>query len=354
MTTVAEMTQWFRKAFSETQSQMLAEATVRLHEDLVRREDFTTLTKTVERLAERTDRIAVAQEQTAQELRELAIVQKETGRELKALAVVQKNLAESQAAMQESTKAMQSQIGELTSTTKAVQSQIGELSSTTKVMQGQIGELTSATKAMQSQIGELTSTSKVMQSQIGELTSSTKAVQGQIGELTATSKAIQSQIGELTSTSKATQEQIATLAWAMKDTQKQLGGLAQSVGYGLEAYAMDRIPRILTKQLGFLEESSGPEQFIAVSGSQDDIDVVVRGTLDGRPIVFLCEAKTKISPQEVHDFLATADRVRPKIGCDDVRIFYFAYRASPEARAAVRDIGGYLAFPHTILVEPLN
>lgn len=340
MTTVAEMTQWFRKAFSETQSQMLAEATVRLHEDLVRREDFTTLTKTVERLAERTDRIAVAQEQTAQELRELAIVQKETGRELKALAIVQKNLAESQAAMQESTKAMQSQIGELTSTTKAVQSQIGELSSTTKVMQGQIGELTSATKAMQSQIGELTSTSKVMQSQIGELT--------------ATSKAIQSQIGELTSTSKATQEQIATLAWAMKGTQKQLGGLAQSVGYGLEAYAMDRIPRILTKQLGFLEESSGPEQFIAVSGSQDDIDVVVRGTLDGRPIVFLCEAKTKISPQEVHDFLATADRVRPKIGCDDVRIFYFAYRASPEARAAVRDIGGYLAFPHTILVEPLN
>lgn len=305
MTTVAEMTQWFRKAFTETQSQMLAEATVRLHEDLVRREDFTTLTKTVERLAERTDCIAVAQQQTTQELRELAIMQKETGHELKALAAIQKELSES---------------------TKMVQSQIGELSSTTKVMQGQIGELTSATKAMQGQIGELTSTSKV----------------------------VQGQIGELTSTSKATQEQIATLAWAMKDTQKQLGGLTQSVGYGLEAYAMERIPKILTKQLGFLEESSGPEQFIAVSGSQDDIDVVVRGTLDGRPIVFLCEAKTNISPQEVHDFLATADRVRPKIGCDNVQIFYFAYRASPEARAAVRDVGGYLAFPHTILVQPLD
>jgi myosin heavy subunit len=256
MTTVAEMTQWFRKAFTETQSQMLAAATVRLHEDLVRREDFTTLTKTVERLAERTDRVAVAQEQTVLELRELAIAHKETGRELKALTVVQRELSES-----------------------------------TKVMQGQIGELTSTTKVMQSQIVELSSTTKVMQSQIGELTS----------------------------TSKAAQEQIATLAWAMKDTQKQLGGLAQSVGYGLEAYALERIPKILTKQLGFLEESSGPEQFIAVSGGQDDIDVVVRGALDGRPIVFLCEAKTNISSQEVHDFLATADRVRPKIGCDDVR-----------------------------------
>jgi myosin heavy subunit len=317
MITVAEMTQWFRKAFDETQAQLLAEATVRLHEDHVHREDFNRLTQTVERLGERTDRMAVAQEQTALELREVAAAHRETAREVQARTVAQQRLAESQTAMQ-------SQIGELTSTTKVMQSQIGELTSTTKVMQSQIGELTSATKVMQSQIGELTSTTKVMQSQIGELTSTTKA----------------------------TQEQIATLAWSMKDMQKQVGGLAQSVGCGLEAYAMDRIPKILAKQLGFVEESSGPEQFVGTNGSQDDIDVVVRGSLEGRPVVFLCETKTNVSAQEIRGFLATADRVRPQVGCDDVRIFFFAYRASPEARAAVKDVGGYLAFPHTILVKP--
>jgi prefoldin subunit 5 len=275
MITVAEMTQWFRKAFDETQSQLLAEATVRLHEDHVHREDFSRLTQTVERLGERTDRIAVAQEQTALELREVAVAHRETAREVQALTVAQQRLAESQT-------------------------------------------------AMQSQIGELTSTTKVMQSQIGELTSTTKA----------------------------TQEQIATLAWSMKDMQKQVGGLAQSVGCGLEAYAMDRIPKILAKQLGFVEESSGPEQFVGTNGSQDDIDVVVRGSLEGRPVVFLCETKTNVSAQEIRGFLATADRVRPQVGCDDVRMFFFAYRASPEARAAVKDVGGYLAFPHTILVKP--
>ena len=275
MITVAEMTQWFRKAFDETQAQLLAEATVRLHEDHVHREDFNRLTQTVERLGERTDRMAVAQEQTALELREVAAAHRETAREVQALTVAQQRLAESQS-------------------------------------------------AMQSQIGELTSTTKVMQSQIGELTSTTKA----------------------------TQEQIATLAWSMKDMQKQVGGLAQSVGCGLEAYAMDRIPKILAKQLGFVEESSGPEQFVGTNGSQDDIDVVVRGSLEGRPVVFLCETKTNVSAQEIRGFLATADRVRPQVGCDDVRIFFFAYRASPEARAAVKDVGGYLAFPHTILVKP--
>jgi parallel beta-helix repeat protein len=47
------------------------------------------------------------------------------------------------------------------------------------------------------------------------------------------------------------------LAWAMKDTRKQLSGLAQSVGHGLEAYAMERIPKVLAKQMPFLEETSG-------------------------------------------------------------------------------------------------
>jgi len=310
MITVAEMSQWFRKAFNETQSQMLAEATVRLHEDLVHREDFARLTATVERLGERTERVVVAQEQTAQEMREVVIAQKETTRELQSLATAQ----------------------------AVTQSEIGELTSNTKAMQGEIRELTATTKLMQGEMRELTLSTKVMQSQIGELTSTTKVVQGQIRVLT--------------SASLATQEQVATLAWSMKDMQKQVGGLAQSVGCGLEAYAMERIPKILTKQLGFVEESSGPEQFAASNGSQDDIDVVVRGSLAGRPVVFLCETKTNVSAQEVRGFLTTADRVRPQVGCDDVRVFYFAYRASPEARAAVQDVGGYLAFPHMILVKP--
>ncbi|NCA11020.1 hypothetical protein EBR56_04300 [bacterium] len=346
------MSQWFRKAFNETQSQMLAEATVRLHADLVHREDFARLTATVERLGERAERVVVAQEQTAQEMREVVIAQKETTRELQALATAQAKTQSEIGELTSNTKAMQGEIRELTSSTKVMQGEIRELTSTTRVMQGEIRELTSSTKVMQGEIRELTSTTRVMQGEIRELTSSTKVMQSQIGKLASTTEVVQSEIRELTSASLATQEQVATLAWSMKDMQKQVGGLAQSVGCGLEAYAMERIPKILTKQLGFVEESAGPEQFAASNGSQDDIDVVVRGSLAGRPVVFLCETKTNVSAQEVRGFLTTADRVRPQVGCDDVRVFYFAYRASPEARAAVRDVGGYLAFPHTILVKP--
>ena len=138
-------------------------------------------------------------------------------------------------------------------------------------------------------------------------------------------------------------------AWSMKDLRKQVGGLSQSVGYGLEAYAMERIPKSLAKRLGWVEESSGPEQFVYPDGTEDEVDVVVRGTIGGRRMVFLCETKTNITPQEIRDFMLVADRVRPQVGCDDVHTLYFAYRASAESRKLVADSGGILVFPHDIV-----
>jgi hypothetical protein len=194
---------------------------------------------------------------------------------------------------------------------------------------------------------------------VKELAESQKQTQAEMKELAEAQKQTQAEMKELAESHKELAESHNELAeaqnelsWAMKDTRKQLGGLALSVGYGLEAYAMERIPKILARQLAFVEESSGPEQFDLGTDGQIDVDVVVRGTISGRPVVFLCETKTNITPQEIRDFLVVADRVRSEVGCDDVRLLYFAYRASPDARAAVQKLDAYLAFPHTILVRP--
>ena len=66
MVTITGMTEHYRKAFSEDQAKVLAEATVLIEADLVRREDFSKLTATVERLAE-------AQERTEQRMDSLAL-----------------------------------------------------------------------------------------------------------------------------------------------------------------------------------------------------------------------------------------------------------------------------------------
>jgi len=298
MVTVAEMAQWFRKAFDETQSQLLAEATARLHEDLVHREDFTKLTAIVDRLADRTDRMAAAQERSDGRLDELAIAQTETQRNLAALALETKDLSRE-------VKELSHEVKELSQETKELSQEVKGLSQETKELSHEVKGLSQETK-------------------------------------------------ELSRETKGLAHDMKGLSRGMKDTRRQVGGLAQTVGYGLEAYAMDKIPQLLANTLTLMVQSSKPEQFTAADGTDDEIDMVVRGSLAGKPVVFLCEVKTNITAKEVTDFLPIADRVGPQAGCDDVRMLYFAYRAGTQARQAVRDAGAYLAFPHALIVQPAD
>lgn len=134
------------------------------------------------------------------------------------------------------------------------------------------------------------------------------------------------------------------VVWGIGDLRKQMGGIARSVGQGLEAYAMDRIPRLLEERYGFVTASAAPETVGPVNDATD-IDIVYRGTHDGRPVAVLCAVKTNISETEVREFLATVARVRPHVGVDDVRTLIFCYRTSEPARRLIAEYGCLLAFP---------
>ena len=132
------------------------------------------------------------------------------------------------------------------------------------------------------------------------------------------------------------------------DVRKQLGGLSLSVGMGLEAYALDKIPRLLEMHCGFKTESVFPETFTD-GGRTEKIDVVVRGSIASQPAVVVCEVKTTITQTEVRDFFGRVDRVRSRLGCDDVRVLFFGYRATPETYGMIEAAGGWLALPAGIL-----
>ena len=86
-------------------------------------------------------------------------------------------------------------------------------------------------------------------------------------------------------------------------------------------------------------------------GNKSEIDVVCRGTLDGRPVAVLCEVKTNITETEVREFLATADRVRAAAGVDDVRILFFGYRSGEAAQKLIAENSCWLAFPRGLIVS---
>ena len=139
---------------------------------------------------------------------------------------------------------------------------------------------------------------------------------------------------------------------AVKDLAKQVGGLAATAGGNLEAYASERIPEVLAERFGFVMESCGTES-IEAEGKAYEFDAVLRGTINGRPVVVLCEVKTNISESEVRGFLRIAERVRKALaqetGEADVRPLFFGYRAAVVTQKMITSSDAWLVFPRGLV-----
>lgn len=139
---------------------------------------------------------------------------------------------------------------------------------------------------------------------------------------------------------------------AIKDLAKQVGGLAATAGGNLEAYASERIPEVLADRFGFVMESCGSES-IEAEGKSYEFDAVLRGTINGRPVVVLCEVKTNISESEVRGFLRIAERVRKALaqetGEADVRPLFFGYRAAVVTQKMITSSDAWLVFPRGLV-----
>jgi hypothetical protein len=166
-------------------------------------------------------------------------------------------------------------------------------------------------------------------------------------------------VGELAEAQQQTEHTVANLAtsvtrleYAVKDLAKQVGGLAETAGSNLEAYASERIPEVLAERFGFVMESCGSES-IAAGEKSYEFDAVLRGTIDGRPVVVLCEVKTNISESEVRGFLRIVDRVRPTVakqaGVAEVRPLFFGYRAAVVTQKLATSSGAWLVFPRGLV-----
>ena len=131
-----------------------------------------------------------------------------------------------------------------------------------------------------------------------------------------------------------------------------LGELAATAGGNLEAYASERIPEVLAERFGFVMESCGSES-IEAEGKSYEFDAVLRGTINGRPVVVLCEVKTNISESEVRGFLRIAERVRKALaqetGEADVRPLFFGYRAAVVTQKMITSSDAWLVFPRGLV-----
>ncbi len=163
-------------------------------------------------------------------------------------------------------------------------------------------------------------------------------------------------VKELAEAQRQTAKELAELAeaqkrtdWAVADLAKQVGGLSNALGGSLEDFACDLVPEILEKHWAMQIASAGPEKIVEF-GQHREFDVVVRGTISGKPVMVLCETKARVNPVEVQRFLRVVEKAKAAHPEEDMRPLFFGYEADRKARELIVKAGAAMVFTRGVMI----
>jgi len=199
-------------------------------------------------------------------------------------------------------------------------------------------------------VEELAEAQKRTELRVEELAEAQKRTEHRVEQLAETQLEMQHAITELGTQVTGLTTQVTGLTRQVGDLAKQVGGLSNAVGANLEDFACELVPELLEKYWRLATVSAGPEELASADGTVREFDVVVRGTIDGRPVVVVCETKATVSTTEVSKFLKIVDKVRAVHPGEDMRPLFFGYKANAAARALIVEAGAAMVFTRGVMI----
>jgi len=206
-----------------------------------------------------------------------------------------------------------------------------------------VHDLGEAQKRTEMRVEELADAQKRTEIHVDELARSQQEMRVTMQEMQATMQAMQASQQDM-------QGSLQEMQWAVTDLAKQVGGLSNAVGANLEDFACDLVPELLEKYWRFVTVSAGPEELTTTDGVGREFDVVVRGTIDGRPVTVLCETKATVSTTEVSKFLRIVEKVREAYPGEDIRPLFFGYKANSAARGLITQSHAAMIFTRGVMI----
>ena len=185
---------------------------------------------------------------------------------------------------------------------------------------------------------------------VHDLGEAQKRTEMRVEEMQVTMQEMQATMQEMQASQQAMQGSLQEMQRAVTDLAKQVGGLSNAVGANLEDFACDLVPELLEKYWRFVTVSAGPEELTTADGVGREFDVVVRGTIDGRPVTVLCETKATVSTTEVSKFLRIVEKVREAYPGEDIRPLFFGYKANSAARGLITQSHAAMIFTRGVMI----
>ena len=199
-------------------------------------------------------------------------------------------------------------------------------------------------------VHDLGEAQKRTEMRVEELADAQKRTEIHVDELARSQQEMRVTMQEMQGSLQAMQASQQEMQRAVTDLAKQVGGLSNAVGANLEDFACDLVPELLEKYWRFVTVSAGPEELTTADGVGREFDVVVRGTIDGRPVTVLCETKATVSTTEVSKFLRIVEKVREAYPGEDIRPLFFGYKANSAARGLITQSNAAMIFTRGVMI----
>ncbi|MEM4303889.1 MAG: hypothetical protein QXQ70_08360 [Candidatus Caldarchaeum sp.] len=126
------------------------------------------------------------------------------------------------------------------------------------------------------------------------------------------------------------QDAVALLTRTQGELAKQVGALSETIGFGLEDIARVVVPGWLQRHEGIVMAEEFTRKWITVDGEEIEVNLYGEGMKDGRKLVIIGEAKSRIYKREVEAFDAWAEKIAANISQQTYK-FMFGYLIHPSA-----------------------
>ncbi len=213
-----------------------------------------------------------------------------------------------------------------------------------------VHDLGEAQKRTEIHVDELARSQQDMRATMQDMQATMRDMQTSQQEMQVTMRDMQESQQEMQGSLQTMQASQQEMQRAITDLAKQVGGLSNAVGANLEDFACDLVPELLEKYWRFVTVSAGPEELTTADGVGREFDVVVRGTIDGRPVTVLCETKATVSTTEVSKFLRIVEKVRAAYPGEDIRPLFFGYKANSAARGLITQSQAAMIFTRGVMI----
>ncbi|RMH76434.1 MAG: chordopoxvirus fusion protein, partial [Calditrichaeota bacterium] len=174
-----------------------------------------------------------------------------------------------------------------------------------------VDKLAEAQERTEQRLNQLAEAQEHTEQRLNQLAEAQERTEQRLNQLAEAQERTEQRLNQLAEAQERTELELSKLTQEVRklvkdhaETKRRLGGLSDTVGYTLEDRSYLTLPRLLKKDFGIeLKEGLTRKYLLDNKGEHIEVNIVGKGTQNGKEVLIVGESKSRLSKNGVNDFI---------------------------------------------------